>query len=77
MRTYKKNACLLNDVGRIIAAMPKTLLTKNAEAALYLFSVCTGCRAISCSNIQLRDIRRLEVSSANGKKTLQIWVCFL
>lgn len=71
---HKKKACLLSDLVRIIKAMPLTLKTRLAEAALFLLAEYSGARTITCINILLKDIMRLHVSNINGKETLQIFV---
>jgi hypothetical protein len=56
----EKNPCTINDVEKIIENYPEGKIDKSAEASLYLFAVSTGCRAISCSNIQVNDIMRID-----------------
>ena len=51
-----KEPAILADVKRIIDFTPEGLPTKAAEASLWLVALCTGARAITCSNVQLRDI---------------------
>lgn len=51
-----KNPCINDDVRYIIKAMPETHITKPAESSLILFSLYTGARAITVSNIKIKDM---------------------
>ena len=51
-----RRACIADDVGRLIKSSPDYLLTKSEEASLWLFSLCTGARAITALNVVLGDI---------------------
>ena len=64
----------MSDVEKIIAAFPDWLETKWAEGSLYLTSVYTGARSITCEDVELRDIVRLHVDRSKAKPTLQVFV---
>lgn len=56
-----KAPLLLSDLTRIIAAMPDSLASKPMEASLFLFSIFTGARAITCAHILLKNISVLKM----------------
>ncbi|KAH7818782.1 uncharacterized protein MONOS_15150 [Monocercomonoides exilis] len=66
-RGKEREPALLKDVERIVTFMPKTLDSKEMEAALYLMSVQTGARAITLSSVLLSDIVRVMSSNESGK----------
>jgi hypothetical protein len=52
----EKNACISDDVARIIRSTPDLWPSKAEEASLWLFSLYTGARAISSTAICLKDM---------------------
>jgi hypothetical protein len=67
----KKNACLLADVVKIIAAIPPGLTTRSEEASLLLVSVSTGARATTCEAVKIGDIVNL-ITSSTGSTIAQL-----
>jgi hypothetical protein len=51
---------LLEDVIKIITAIPDLHPTKAAEASLFLYAIHCGARSITCENILLSDIVSVE-----------------
>lgn len=54
-----KEPAITEDVERIIYLTPDGLPTKAEEASLWLTSVSTGARAVTCSNVKIGDIKRM------------------
>ena len=67
-----RDAAILSDVVRIIESTPPGLPTKALEASLWLLSVQTGARAITCSNIRVSDIYRVIYSPSSDLLLVQI-----
>lgn len=67
-----KEPAILSDVVRIIESTPDGLPTKASEASLWLTSLFTGARAITCSSITLGDI--LSVIQHPKSPPGQSWV---
>ena len=57
----RKKPCCVDDVREIIKAFPQFLLTKHAEASLFLFGLHTGARSVSCKHVELKNIKKLYV----------------
>jgi len=55
----KKQACIVDDVRRIIENTPDNVFTKAEEASLWLFALQTGARAITCAEVRIGDLSYL------------------
>jgi hypothetical protein len=58
-----KSPAIAVDVQRIISCTPDGRMQKATEASLWLFGLCTGSRAITCSSIKLADITHVYSNS--------------
>lgn len=54
------------DVERVVLSTPEKLKTNAAESSLWLLALHTGARAVTCSNVCLKDILGVEASSREG-----------
>ncbi len=55
IESHKKTACIASDCEKIIGAIPDLHPGKAEEASLILFSLYTGARAVSSTNVLLGD----------------------
>lgn len=60
------------DVKRIIEFTPEGVVSKAAEASLWLTSLSTGARALTCYNVVVRDIVRVIKKPESDKVFIQI-----
>jgi hypothetical protein len=67
-----KQPAIVSDVEHIVKCMPDGLPSKAGEASLFLTSVSTGARAITCDNLLVGDIKRFLFSEDSCKILLQI-----
>jgi hypothetical protein len=67
-----KEAMIASDVKRVIEATSCGLLTKAAESSLWLFSLNTGARAVTCAHVRLADIVSVCASSREGMTLVEV-----
>lgn len=60
-----KSPAIAADVQRIIECTPDGRTSKASEASLWLFGLCTGARAVTCSSVLVSDIRQVYVYPDN------------
>lgn len=54
------------DIAALISRIPDEFTSKAEEASLFLFSLHTGARAITCENITLGDIKQVYLNEETG-----------
>ena len=63
---------IVADVARIIENIPDSDPTGALDASLFIFSVSTGARAISCTSIRLRDIEAIVPDTSSHSTLITI-----